>query len=290
MSHSSLASPSRVWDYVALMRLDKPIGIYLLLWPTLWALWLAARGLPDPKVLAIFVAGVVLMRSAGCVINDLADRNFDGEVARTRHRPLVTGRVSAGAAMVLLCVLCTLAFALVLLTNWLTIALSVAAAVLAGVYPFAKRYTHLPQVVLGAAFGWSIPMAFAAQSNALPAAGWLLFAANLCWTVAYDTQYAMVDREDDRRIGVKSTALLFGRFDRLIIAFLQLATLALLGWCGAAWGLSWPFQLALGVTALLFAHQQWLIRGRDRDACFAAFRQNHFAGAAVFTGIALALI
>ena len=272
------------------MRLDKPIGIYLLLWPTLWALWLAARGVPDLRVLAVFVTGVVVMRSAGCVINDYADRKIDAEVARTRARPLAAGRVTPHEAIALFAALTTTAFALVLLTNRLTVALSAGGVALATAYPFAKRFTHLPQVVLGAAFGWSIPMAFSAQSNALPAQAWLLFAANLCWTVAYDTLYAMVDRDDDRLIGVKSTAILFGPFDRAFIGLLQVATLTILGFCGPRWALHWPFYASLGVVAALFGYQQWLIRVRDREACFRAFKHNHYVGAAVFSGIALSYV
>ena len=281
------ASHSRAANYIALMRLDKPIGIYLLLWPTLWALWLAAHGLPDLRVLAIFVIGVVLMRSAGCVINDYADRHFDGAVARTRDRPLAAGRISGREALTLFAALTCASFVLVLFTNTLTISLSFAGAALAAGYPFAKRFTHLPQVVLGAAFGWCIPMAYAAQANALTMEAWLLFVANLCWTVAYDTEYAIVDRDDDLRIGIKSTAILFGSYDRAAIGALQFMSLMLLAYCGVRAQLHWPFHLSLVGAAVLFGYQQWLIRANDRDACFVAFKHNHFVGATVFIGIAL---
>lgn len=289
MAQSDHLTRFRVANYIQLMRLDKPIGIYLLLWPTLWALWFAARGVPDLATLVIFVAGVVVMRCAGCVINDYADRNFDGEVARTRTRPLADGRVAPRHALALFAALCTIAFSLVLMTNRLTILLSIVGVVLAAGYPFAKRFTHWPQVVLGAAFGWCIPMAYAAQSNSLPSEAWLLFAANLCWTVAYDTQYAMVDRDDDLRIGVKSTAILFGRHDRTIIGLLQLLAIALLAVCGVHAALRWPIYLSLACAALLFGYQQWLMRTRDRDACFVAFKHNHWVGATLFAGIAVAL-
>ncbi|MGL5762845.1 MAG: 4-hydroxybenzoate octaprenyltransferase, partial [Plesiomonas shigelloides] len=214
--------------YWRLMRMDRPIGTLLLLWPTLWALWLAAQGQPNWPVLLVFVLGVVVMRAAGCVINDYADRHFDGHVKRTANRPLPSGDVRPSEARWLFVALVALAFVLVLTLNSLTIVLSLVALALAAVYPFMKRFTHLPQLVLGVAFGWSIPMAFAAQMNLLPLSCWLLLLANICWTVAYDTQYAMVDRDDDLRIGIKSTAILFGRFDKLIIGLLQLATLLLL--------------------------------------------------------------
>jgi 4-hydroxybenzoate polyprenyltransferase len=212
----------RAPDFARLMRIDRPIGTLLLLWPTLWALWFAAGGLPDPGVLAIFVLGVAVMRAAGCVINDYADRNIDGAVARTRDRPLATGAVAPREALRLFAALCALALLLVLLTNRLTVLLALGAAALATLYPFAKRYTHLPQVVLGAAWAWAVPMAFAAQTGSVPPASWALFAGVLLWTVAFDTYYAMVDRDDDLRIGVKSTAILFGEDDLLVIGILQL--------------------------------------------------------------------
>jgi len=277
----------RLTEYARLMRLDRPIGILLLLWPTLWALWIAGQGRPDPLVLAVFVAGVVLMRSAGCVINDFADRHFDPHVARTRDRPIAAGRVSPREALILFAVLCLLAFGLVLLMNRLTILLSFVAVALAAVYPFTKRVTHLPQVVLGAAFGWAIPMAFAAQTGELPRIAWLLFLVNILWSVAYDTLYAMVDREDDLKIGVKSTAILFGEADRLVVGVLQLLVLLGLSLVGSLAGLGDFYAIGLLVAALLALYQQYLIRDRDPQRCFEAFLNNNWFGAAVFAGIAL---
>jgi 4-hydroxybenzoate polyprenyltransferase len=273
--------------YAKLMRLDRPIGIYLLLWPCLWALWLAAEGPPDWALLVIFVAGTVLMRSAGCVINDFADRHIDPHVQRTKERPLATGEVSEREALTLLALLCLLAFALVLLTNRLTVALSFGALALAACYPFMKRYTHLPQLVLGAAFSFSIPMAFSAQRNALPESLWLLYLASLLWTVAYDTFYAMVDRDEDVLIGVKSTAILFGRYDRMITACLQIATLLLLVLTGFEFNLGYCYFTSIALASLLFIRQQVMIRTRDRDACFQAFLNNHYVGAIIFVGLAL---
>ena len=278
---------ARLGDYARLMRLDRPVGIYLLLWPTLWALWIAAGGLPETHLVLVFVAGVVLMRSAGCVINDYADRHIDRHVERTRDRPLTAGRLGAGEALALFAVLCLLAFALVLTLNRLTLLLAFAAVALAAVYPFMKRYTHLPQVVLGAAFGWAVPMAFAAVTGEVPPAAWLLFFATVLWTTAYDTQYAMVDRDDDLRIGVKSTAVLFGRHDRLAIGLLQLLTLLLLWLAGEAFGLGLFWLLGLTAAAALAGWQQWLIRRRERAACFAAFRNNHYFGAVLFLALLL---
>jgi 4-hydroxybenzoate polyprenyltransferase len=271
--------------YWQLMRADKPIGIYLLLWPTVWALWLAAEGVPDWPVLLIFVAGVVLMRSAGCVINDYADRHFDGAVQRTAKRPLVTGMVTEKEALVLFMLLIFMSFILVILLNWQTVLLSFGALILAASYPFMKRYTHLPQVVLGAAFSWSIPMAFMAITEQVPWWAWLLYLANVLWTVAYDTQYAMVDREDDVKIGVKSTAILFGRYDRLMIGLLQLTMLVLLFFIGRHFHLSWPFMLALLVSLTIFLYQNWLIRSRARQASFTAFLNNHYVGLVIALGI-----
>lgn len=273
--------------YLQLMRLDRPIGTLLLLWPTLWALWLAAGGFPHWHLLIIFPLGVLLMRSAGCVINDFADRRVDGAVARTAQRPLATGAVSTREALALFAGLCLLAFALVLFTNRLTVLLAFAAVGLAALYPFMKRYTHLPQVVLGAAFGWSIPMAFAAQLNEVPRTAWLLFSANLLWTVAYDTFYAMVDRDDDIKVGIKSTAILFGDDDRLITASLQAMTLLTLIFVGVQFHLAYWFYVSLIGAAALFLHQQWLIRERRRDLCFKAFLDNNRVGAVVFAGIFL---
>ena len=270
-----------------LMRLDKPIGTLLLLWPTLWALWIAAEGVPDYDLLCIFIAGTFLTRSAGCVINDLADRHWDGAVKRTSARPLVTGAVSAREARILFAVLMLAAFVLVLFTNKLTIGLSVVAVLLASTYPFMKRYTHLPQLALGAAFSWGIPMAFAAQRGYLPAALWLLYAGNLLWTVVYDTKYAMVDRDDDLVVGIKSTAILFGEYDRLIIGILQVLCLLTLYAAGEAFALGSSFQLALLAVAGLFCYHQYLIRRRDREACFKAFLHNNWVGLVIFLGIVL---
>ena len=277
----------RLRDYVQLMRLDRPIGILLLLWPVLWALWIAAAGEPALPVLFVFVAGVVLMRSAGCVINDYADRGFDPQVERTRDRPLAAGRISPRAAMVLFVVLALSAFMLVLSMNRLTILLSFVGAILAVSYPFMKRWTPLPQFYLGAAFGWGVPMAFAAQTGGVPANAWILFAATLCWAVAYDTAYAMVDRDDDIRIGVKSTAILFGRADRLMIALFHALTLALLVWVGARAGLGLTYYMSLLLAAGLAGWQQWLLRTRTRDGCFRAFLNNNRFGAVVFAGLVL---
>jgi 4-hydroxybenzoate polyprenyltransferase len=278
---------SKFQALLQLIRFDKPIGTLLLLWPTLWALWIAAGGLPDLDLLLIFTAGTFLMRSAGCVINDLADRHWDGEVNRTSGRPLVTGAVTAGEARLLFAALLTAAFLLVLFTNRLTVMLSVAAVALAATYPFMKRYTHLPQLVLGAAFSWGIPMAFAAQLNALPPALWLIYCANLAWTMAYDTKYAMVDREDDLVVGIKSTAILFGRHDRLIIALLQVAFIGLLAAAGQAFGLGRIYFAGLVLAALLCVYHQYLIRDRDPAACFRAFLHNNWVGATVFVAIVL---
>ncbi len=275
----------RLREYALLMRLDKPIGTLLLLWPTLWALWLAAGGMPEPKILLVFVGGVFLMRSAGCVINDFADRNIDGHVRRTRQRPLAAGRVAPREALALFAGLVLLAFTLVLLLDPLTIALSPVAVILAASYPFMKRYTHLPQVVLGTAFAWAIPMAFAAETGTVPAQAWLLFAITVIWTTAYDTLYAMVDREDDLKIGVKSTAILFGRADRLIVGLLQAAMIAGLLWLGAWQQLSLPYYLGVGAAAALLIQQQWLIRRREAEHCFQAFLANNRVGMAIFAGI-----
>lgn len=274
-------------DYLALIRFDRPIGSYLLLWPTLWALWIAAEGLPDLKLLIIFILGTFLMRSAGCAINDFADRKIDGQVKRTSARPLVSGRLSAREALVFCGLLCLLAFILVLFTNTKTIMLSFVAVALAGCYPFMKRYTHLPQLVLGAAFSWGIPMAFAAQTNSLPIDLWLIYVAVVLWTVVYDTFYAMVDRDDDISIGVKSTAILFGRHDRLITTLLQLGVIVIFLLVGQRFALGVFYFIAVAAAALLFVYQQWLIRQRQRENCFKAFLNNHWVGAIIFAGIFL---
>ncbi len=278
---------ARLRDYALLMRLHRPIGILLLLWPTLWGLWFAAAGVPGPGVLAVFVFGVVLMRSAGCVINDYADRGFDPHVERTRARPIASGRVAPRAALALFAALCLLAFALVLTQNRLTVALALVGALLAAGYPFLKRYTHLPQFFLGAAFGWGIIMAFAAVRGAVPALAWLLFAANVFWAVAYDTAYAMVDREDDIRIGVKSTAILFGSRDRAMVGLCHGLALALLAAAGFIAGRGMLYDSGLAVAALLVLYQQFLLRARSREGCFRAFLNNNWVGAAVFAGLLL---
>ena len=277
----------RLRDYARLMRLDRPIGIFLLLWPVLWALWIAAAGKPALPVFVVFVVGVVLMRSAGCVINDYADREFDPQVERTRDRPLAAGRVRPREALVLFVALALSAFTLVLFMNRLAILLSFVGAALAASYPFMKRWTHLPQFYLGAAFGWGVPMAFAAQTGSVPADAWILFGATLCWAVAYDTAYAMVDRDDDIRIGVKSTAILFGHADRLMIALFHALTLALLAWAGARAGLGLTYYIGLLLAAGLAGWQQWLMRTRSRDGCFRAFLNNNQFGAVIFAGLAL---
>jgi 4-hydroxybenzoate polyprenyltransferase len=280
---------ARLPDFLHLMRLDRPIGTWLLMWPTLWALWIAAEGLPGRDVLLIFVAGVYLMRAAGCVINDYADRHLDGHVTRTRNRPLATGRINEGEAQAIFLILVMAAFVLVWFTNLFTVMLSLVGVVLAFIYPFMKRYTHLPQAFLGAAFSWAIPMAFGAVLGHVPAEAWLLFLANVAWTVAYDTEYAMVDRDDDLKVGIKSTAVLFGRADRLMIGLLQGTTLLLLAWVGIRLELGGFILLGLAAMAATFIHQQVLIRGRDRDRCFQAFLNNHWSGLVVFAGIALSL-
>ncbi|BAU46682.1 4-hydroxybenzoate polyprenyltransferase [Sulfurifustis variabilis] len=275
----------RLREYALLMRLHRPIGILLLAWPTLWALWIAGEGRPDAKVLAVFLAGIALMRSAGCVINDYADRDFDPHVERTRDRPIAAGRVSPNEALALFAVLALVAFGLVLLLNALTIALAFVGAFLAITYPFLKRYTHLPQFYLGAAFGWGVPMAFAAQTGTVPPLGWLLFAANIFWSVAYDTEYAMVDRDDDLRIGVKSTAILFGSLDRLMVGVAHAGTLGLLALVGVLGDLGIPYYVGLAGAAGTALYQQRLIAGRERAGCFRAFLNNNWLGAAVFAGL-----
>ena len=276
----------RLADYLRLMRLHRPIGAFLLLWPTLWGIWIASEGRPDPLILLVFVVGVFLMRSAGCVINDYADRDFDPFVERTRDRPLATGRVSPSEALVLFVALCLVSFGLVLLMNRLTVLLSAAAVALAVTYPFMKRYHHLPQVHLGVAFGWGVPMAFTAETGGWPpAVAWVLLAAVVLWAVAYDTLYAMVDREYDLRIGVKSTAILFGSADLAVVAGVHVAVLLLLVAVGRLAALRWPYYASLVVAAGLAVYQLWLARDRDPARCFRAFLHNNWLGAAVFAGI-----
>lgn len=275
----------RLRQYVLLMRLDRPIGTLLLLWPTLWALWLAGQGNPRALVVFVFVTGVVVMRSAGCVINDFADRHVDPHVARTRQRPLAAGRVTPREALILFAVLCLSAFALVLLMNTLTILMSFGGAVLAAVYPFMKRYTHLPQVVLGMAFGWAVPMAFAAETGAVPPVAWLLFIATVLWATAYDTMYAMVDRPDDLRIGVKSTAILFGEADRHLIALIQALFFVVMIMIGRQLGLGFFYYAGLAVAMMLAIYQIRLIWRREPSRCFKAFLNNNWIGMAIFAGI-----
>ena len=267
------------------MRFDKPIGTFLLAAPALWGIALANGGFPSLRLLAIFLAGIVVMRAAGCIANDLADRNLDGHVERTRLRPLVTGALSVTEALALLLLLLATALGLVALTNPLTIQLSFAGAGLAMIYPLMKRITHLPQIVLGLAFSWSIPMAFAASVDALPSALWWLFTANLLWTVVYDTQYAMVDREDDLSVGIKSTAILFGNLDVRIIALLQCLCIIAFWRCGVAFALGPIYYAAVIAVGILFARHLWLIRDRDITQCFAAFNQSKWIGLIILMGL-----
>ncbi len=277
----------RIWQYILLTRLNKPIGSFLLLWPTLWALWIAAEGVPTLHLLTVFVLGTFLTRSAGCVMNDYADRNFDGHVERTKFRPLATGTVSAKEALFVAMVMVTLAFLLVLTTNTLTVLLSFIAIPIAIIYPYLKRYTYLPQFFLGLAFSWGIPMAFAAQTGAVANIAWLIFIANLLWTVVFDTIYAMVDREYDLQIGVKSTAILFDDADKTIIGVIQLMVLVVLCIIGSQQKLDWLYYTSLLVAAGFFVYQQYLIKDRIPDKCFQAFLNNNWFGATVFIGIAL---
>lgn len=273
--------------YIRLLRLDKPIGILLLLWPTLWGLWFAAAGLPPIHILLIFTAGVVFMRSAGCAINDYADRDFDAHVERTRLRPLATGEVSQKEALLLAGGLALLAFLLILPLNRLVILLSFPALFLAASYPFTKRFFAIPQAYLGIAFGFGIPMAYAAVRGEVPPDAWLLLLANLFWSVAYDTEYAMVDRPDDLKIGIRTSAITLGKFDIAAIAACYAATLALLGWVGWRAGLGLAFHAGLLVAAGIAVYHLWLIRLRERTACFKAFLHNTWLGFAVFVGLAL---
>jgi 4-hydroxybenzoate polyprenyltransferase len=274
-------------DYAQLMRLDRPIGIWLLLWPTLWAVWIAGRGKPDPRLFVIFVAGTVIMRSAGCAINDYADRSFDPKVERTKDRPLAAGRITPLEALILFAALSLLALLLALQLNKLTLLCAVGGAFLAVTYPFVKRFMSLPQLYLGLAFGAGIPMAFAAELDHIPRVAWLFVIANMLWVTVYDTIYAMVDRNDDVNIGVRSTAILFGDSDRHIIALLQALTLSALYLAGRMLHMRSWYYAGLIAGALFFIHHLWLIRGRDRDACFRAFLNNRYFGMSVFIGILL---
>ncbi len=277
----------RLRQYYYLTRLDRPIGIYLLLWPMLWALLIASHGKPNLLVLFVFVSGVVLMRSAGCVINDFADRKIDPHVERTKHRPIASGKVSSKEALWLFVGLSLTAFILVLLTNILTVLLSFAGLLLAAIYPFMKRYTHLPQVVLGMAFAWSVPMAFAAQTGYVPRIAWLVYAVTVVWTVIYDTMYAMADRDEDLKIGVKSTAILFGDADRMILFVLQILMFFGLYLLGSKTAMAWPYYVSLLVAMGFAAYQQYLIREREPRKCFAAFLNNSWLGASIFIGVLL---
>jgi 4-hydroxybenzoate polyprenyltransferase len=274
-------------DYARLMRLDRPIGIWLLLWPTLWALWIAGRGRPDPRLFLIFVGGTLIMRSAGCVINDYADRSFDPHVERTKDRPMAAGRISTLEALLLFTVLCLIALLLALQLNRLTLLFAVGGVLLAVSYPFLKRFLSVPQLYLGVTFGWGIPMAFAAQLETVPRVAWLFLVANMLWVTAYDTIYAMVDREDDIAIGVRSTAILFGDSDRHIIAVLQIMALFSLYLAGHLIRMSSWYYAGLLAAAMFCVYQLWLIRARDREACFRAFLNNNYFGMSVFIGILL---
>ena len=280
----------RVRQYWLLARFDKPIGILILLWPALWALWIASSGQPDLLVLTVICCGVILMRAAGCVINDYADRDFDPHVERTKLRPIAAGKVKPKEALAVFSVLCLSAFALVLLLNQYTIMLSFGGVFLAASYPFMKRYTQLPQAYLGIAFGWAVPMSFAAQSNEIPAVAWVLYLAVILWALVYDTMYAMVDKEDDLKVGVKSTAILFGDKDREIMAVLQIIILLLLIQVGRMQDLSWIYYGALVCASGFFVYQQKLIFYRDKADCFTAFLNSNYFGLTVFTGLVLEFV
>jgi len=275
----------RINAYERLMRLDKPIGILLLLWPTLWALLIAAQGMPDWKMLLIFITGTVLMRSAGCVMNDIADHQFDGLVERTQFRPLPSSEVSKKEAYLLAAVLSLMAFGLVLVLNALTIKLSFLALFLAASYPLTKRFFAMPQAYLGIAFGFGIPMAFAATNNHIPAVAWVLLLANIFWAIAYDTEYAMVDREDDLKIGIKSSAITFGRFDVSAVMACYAITLALLAWAGHLVSMGAVYYAGLAGAVVVAIYHYTLIRGRDRKNCFNAFLGNNWFGLSVFAGV-----
>lgn len=275
----------RLPQYAYLMRLDKPIGILLLLWPTLWAIWLAGVGKPDPVNLIVFILGVMLMRSAGCIMNDFADRHIDKHVTRTRNRPLTSGKVTSKEALLLAGLLSLCAFLLVLLCNSFTIMLAFIGAALVVIYPFMKRFTHLPQFGLGVAFSWGVPMAFAAETGQITLSAWFLFLTATIWPIIYDTMYAMVDREDDVKIGVKSTAILFARMDIIIIALLQLLFVVMLVIVGLMFCLDVAYYFSLLMVAILFCYQQFLIKDREPSKCFAAFLNNNWIGFVIFIGI-----
>jgi 4-hydroxybenzoate polyprenyltransferase len=284
------AATRRLNAYVRLVRLDKPVGALLLLWPTLWALWISAHGRVQPAMAVIFVAGTFLMRSAGCAINDWADRDIDGRVARTRERPLAAGEIEPWEALAVAAALAALAFCLALFLNAFAIMLSFVALAIAALYPFTKRFFDFPQLVLGVAFGFGIPMAFAATTGTLPWACWALLAANICYSFAYDTEYAMVDRDDDMKIGIGTSAIALGRFDVAAVMASYALMEAILLWLGAALGLNWPYFAGLAVAAGLMAYHYILIRDRSREGCFRAFRHNNWVGATIFAGLALAYL
>lgn len=275
----------KLWDFIQLTRFDKPIGIYLLLWPTLSALWIAAQGIPSIKNIIIFVLGVNIMRAAGCIINDYADRHFDAHVHRTQSRPLASKRLQVKQALRVFSILLVLAFTLVTCTNTITIGLSLGALVLACCYPFAKRYTYYPQLILGLAYSWGILMAFTAETGYLPWYAWVLYFANVAWTIAYDTYYAMTDREDDLKIGIKSTAILFGQYDRYIIAALQAVNLLGFIIIGLYLQLTLPFYVGLCIALGCFVWEYYSTQQRLAQTCFNAFLNNHWAGLAIFIGI-----
>ncbi len=281
---------NHIKQYALLMRLHRPIGSLLLLWPTLWALWIANHGKPNNFILIIFILGVFVMRSTGVIINDFADRKFDPHVKRTALRPLATGQVKPIEAIILFICLCFIALLLVLQLNLFTIKLSIIGLLLAIIYPFTKRFTHLPQLFLGAAYAWGVPMAFAAQNQPLSAICWLLYLAAVLWPIAYDTQYAMVDRADDLLIGVKSTAILFGSYDRMIIALIQVAVLSMLWLIGYIVGLNYIYDLSLMLATMLVIYQQYLIKDRVPDKCFTAFLNNNWVGLIIFLGVMLSYI
>lgn len=287
MRHQTLNHPI---DYFVLMRFHKPVGIFLLMWPTLWGLWIAAKGIPPLFILSIFLIGVIVMRAAGCVINDIADRHVDCHVERTKTRPLTAKKLTLKSALILFFVLYAIAFTLVCFLNHFTMQLALAAAALAIVYPFTKRFTHWPQFILGLAFSWSIPMAFAATNNHISGIGWWLFATSVLWTITYDTEYAMTDRAEDIKMHLKSTAILFGKHDRLILSLLQsVIVLSLLG-LGWALSLRWPYFVSVGGGALIFLYHQRLIVDRDPKACFKAFLNNNYFGFIIFLGIFLSYL
>ena len=281
---------NRPIDFLILMRFHKPIGAFLLIWPTLWGLWIAANGTPQVKILSVFIIGVIIMRAAGCIINDVADRHFDQYVERTKMRPLTSGKLSLRSALILFALLYAIAFSLVCLLNTLTIELAIAAAAIAILYPFMKRFTHWPQLILGVAFSWGIPMAFAAITNTVPLIAWWLFITSALWTITYDTEYAMTDRQDDIKIGLKSTAILFGKYDRIIIALLQaLIILSLIG-IGITLKMHWPYFISVIIATAFFLYHQQLIAKRDPKSCFKAFLNNNWFGLTIFLGILLSYL